>query len=111
MEMRCRKVALRIKLIRAGLLPQFRLPDGFLRRKDYLLDLLCIVAPEDGPTQDALEWEVMVDRYFVKDCLFDYHPEADAKRLAMWQEEIVARYNAHLIQRESMDIMLQQIAA
>lgn len=87
--MRVRKVAARIRLIRAGH------PIGFLPRrgKNYLNDLLCLVAPEDGFTQDALEWGVMV-RQYVPFWTFTYHPEHDAEKLAIHCEIIVGHYRA-----------------
>ena len=102
--MRCRKVLLRIKLIRAGH------KIGFLpaREKNYLNDLVCLVAPENGATQDALIWAVTVDHFHALH-LVTPNPEHDAWRLAQHCEAIVARYNAYLIQRESLDIMLAQI--
>ena len=93
------KCQIRLRLTRSGRLP------GYPREgKDYLHNLLCVIAPDDGFTQDAIAVAVELDG----DLKLSGEPESDVRTICGQLDGIIERHHIRH-QAEIMDSLIHQI--
>jgi hypothetical protein len=93
------KWQIRLRLMRSGRLP------GYPREgKDYLHNLLCAIAPDDGFVQDAIELAVEVDG----DLKLSGIPEKDAQIICRRFDGIIERHHIRH-HAQAMDSLINQI--